>query len=62
MSEGKQYLTKDGHVFESLVELGGANPKEYDLKLLQAAEARIIKGNKKTIRKKIKRLYYLTIY
>ena len=50
MSEVKQYLTKDGEIFESLVELGGANPKEYDLKLLQAAEARVIKGTNKTLR------------
>lgn len=50
MSEVKQYLTKDGNIFESLVELGGANPKEYDLKLLQAAEARVIKGTNKTLR------------
>lgn len=50
MSEVKEYLTKDGQIFESLVELGGANPKDYDLKLLQAAEARVIKGTNKTLR------------
>jgi hypothetical protein len=49
MSEVKQYLTKEGEVFETLVELGGANPKDYDLTLLQAAEARVIKGTNKTL-------------
>ena len=50
MSELKKCITKDGETFETYVELGGANPKDYDLQILQTAEKRVLNGTNKTLR------------
>src|SRR5699024_8890772 len=48
--EIKKYITADGQVFETLVEMGDINPKDYSLYHLEMAEKRVLKGTNKNIR------------
>lgn len=48
MAEAKQYLTEDGLIFETLLDIGKVNPKDYPLELLQTAEVRVLRKTNKT--------------
>lgn len=48
MEEANQYLTEDGLIFETLLDIGKVNPKEHPLDLLKMAEVRVIRKTNKT--------------
>lgn len=48
MAEANKYLTLDGLTFETILDIGKVNPKEYPLDLLKMAEVRVIRKTNKT--------------
>lgn len=48
MAEANKYLTQDGLIFETLLDIGKVNPKEFDLEVLEMAETRVNRGTNKT--------------
>lgn len=48
MAEANRYLTEDGLLFETLLNIGKVNPKEYPLEVLEMAENRVNRGTNKT--------------
>jgi hypothetical protein len=48
MAEANRYLSEDGQVFETLLDIGKVNPKEFPLELLLMAETRVTRGTNKT--------------
>ncbi|QJT70424.1 hypothetical protein [Microcystis phage MaeS] len=49
MAEANSYLTEDGLIFETLLDIGKVNPKEYPLEVLEMAETRVNRGTNKTL-------------
>ena len=48
-TEVHEYLTKDGLIFRTIVDIGKVNPKDYTLELLQMAETRVMRGTNRTL-------------
>lgn len=49
MDKAREYLTQDGLVFKTLLEIGNVNPKQFPLELLEIAEQRVLKGTNKSL-------------
>lgn len=48
MEEANKYLTKDGLTFETILDIGKVNPKDYALHVLEMAETRVLRKTNKT--------------
>lgn len=48
MEEANKYLTQDGLTFETILDIGKVNPKDYPLNTLEMAEVRVLRKTNKT--------------
>jgi adenylate kinase family enzyme len=54
-----EYITSDGQVFKTTLDLAGVNPKDYALEDLERAEARVIRGTNKTLQTALNSIVHL---
>lgn len=57
--EIKSYVTSDGQVFKTTLDIGEVNPKEYSLDDLERAEKRVHKGTNKTLQTALNSIVHL---
>lgn len=48
-TKAREYLTKDGLIFKTLLDIGKVNTKDYTLEFLQMAETRVIRGTNRCL-------------